>query len=476
MDQWLNWFNRGKITVFISSIALIAGIRFPWYSLPTEGMEAFGANLALANSVRFFGILFVLISLAFSLGFRISRITRLFFWSSLFAILLYPYFIKTWDPTVTFLAKSYEEQAQRVTLHVESNFHQVQSQWKQNIVLAQSRPISSISGLLIEDSRFFQVSSWEQVIKEFLGYNYSFFTFIGRGWSFTVMGLALALLGFYIGLEQEQLDVFVKDMGRILPGVVLLLCLIISSVITVNFVNHRLDTMFVKGEYDRVIALSQTLEDWYPPLQGDEAFLERLAKAGLYDNHPDLALVSFVQGLERYRLDDYQKAEEYFHQALKIQPKFFLARGYLATTIINQGVDYFTAPFVPNRPLTARFPYKYDYLDSPRSREGPNNSKASGTEQRCLQTLQVFPNHIEALYNLMLARVVNREFNTSALAAQQIIDMQKYFQQPMLALVGQAYLHLSWEQYQEGALTQAWGKYLQSVGSKSWNDSPDIEQ
>lgn len=475
MRAWWSWFNREKIILLVAFIALVQGALFPWYRLPPKALETFETDLFWANLTRFVPAFLAVIGLILVFLFRSSRTLRLLFWSAFFGVLLYPYLLVTWSPTVAFIAKAYSEQAERVTMHVESNFNQIQSQWKQNITLSQSRPLKSIFDLSIKDSRFFQPSSWEQLLKAGFGYSNSFFNFIGRGWSFTAIGITLVLLGLYIGLEEKHLDIFYKDIARFFPWASLLLVLILISFLTINIVDHQIDTMFAKGEYNQVVVLSKILRFWYPPLQGDEAFLARLAKAGLYSDHPEPALISFVKGLERYSLDDYEKAVQYFQQALDIQPKLFLARGYLATTILNQGVDYLKGPFVPNRPLSARFPYKYDYLDSPRSREGPNNSKPTLTAERCEQVLEVFPAHIEALYDLMLVRVVNAEFDKSAMIAQQIIETQQYFQQPMLALLGQAYLHLSWNSYQEKDLRQAWQQYRQSIDPSTWKQSVEAE-
>jgi hypothetical protein len=44
----------------------------------------------------------------------------------------------------------------------------------------------------------------------------------------------------------------------------------------------------------------------------------------------------------------------------------------------------------------------------------------------------------------MLARVVNGEFDKSALVAQQIIETQQYAQKPSFSLLGQAYVHSAW--------------------------------
>lgn len=475
MKQLLSWLNRGNLFLLIAVFTLVTGVIFPWYILPKEALEAFGSNLTLANLVRFFIVLPAISGLIIAFFYYNNTSLKLLLWSVAIAVLLYPYFIVTWSPTEAFLAKAYYEQGERVTLHIESNFHQVQSQWKQNITLHQSKPLESIFSLPIKDSRFFQFASWEKLVTEGFGYSNSFFNSLGRGWSLTVIGIAIALIALYLKPANAHLDIFVKDLAKLLPFVTFLIALITLSIIGINIANYQLDVMYAKGKYSQVVTLSKTLASWYPQLQGDEIFLERAAKAGFYATQTDPALIAFAKGLERYRLDDYDKAQQYFQQAIDLKPKLFLAKGYLATTILNQGVDYFKSPFVPNRPLNTRFPYKYNFLDSPRAREGINISKPSLTAEYCQRVLEIFPNHLEALYDLMLVRVVNGEFDKSAAIAQKIIQTQKYFHQPLLALLGQSYLHLSWNNYHQKELPQAWKRYRQSIDPKTWKKPLEVE-
>ncbi len=442
LQRLLKCFNREKITLLIASLALALGAIFPWYCLPPQALATFGTNLYLTNVGRVLTALFALMGFAFTFWFRPSRAPRLPFWSGLIATLLFPYFITTWSPTVTFLATAYYDQETRVSEHVERTFPQVQSQWKQKISLVQSSPILSTFEFSIKDSRFFQMSAWDFLLIEGLGYRNNFFGFIGRGWGFTVIGFVIALMALYLGLENESFNAFLTDMGRVMPWVGLVIGILVFSLIVPNIINKQLDAMFVKGQYHQVLATSQTLESWYPPLRGDEEFLKRMAEAAFYGNEPDPALIYFAKGLERYRLGDLLKAEVYFQQSLDIQPSRFLVRGYLATTILNQAVDYFNNPNSHNPGIAADF---------------------------CEQALRIFPGHIEALYDLMLARVVNGEFEKSALVAQQIIETQQYAQKPSFSLLGQAYMHSAWASYHNDDTTQAWKQYRQSVDEKTWN-------
>lgn len=447
----IRWFNREKVTFLIASLALVLGAIYPWYGLPPQALETFETNLALANSARVLAAFFAIIGFAFTFCFSITRAPRLPFWSGLIAVLLFPYFITTWSPPVTFLATAYYQQNKQVSQHVESHFSDIQAQWKQNISLDESRAIKSIFNFSIKDSRFFQMSSWDQFLVEGLGYSNSVFGFIGRGWVFTVIGLVIGLSGLYLGITNDKFSVFLTDMGKFLPWVGLTFVILVFSLILPNIINHQLDTMFAKGQYHQVLATSQTLASWYPPLSGDEEFLQRMAEAGFYGNEPDPALMYFTKGLERYRMGDFRRAEDYFQQSLNIQPKRFLVRGYLATTVLNQGVNYFNDP------------------------DNPSNRMPGVAADRFEQVLRIFPYHVEALYDLMIASVVNGEFEKSALVAQQIIESQQYSQQPNLSLLGQAYVHSAWASYHKGDTTQAWKQYRQSVDRSAWKQTVEEE-
>jgi hypothetical protein len=441
---WFNWLNREKITLFIGSLVLLFGTIFPWYRLPIQTLTTFGTNLAFTNIGRVLAAMFAILGLAFTFLFSINRAPRLLFWIALLTVLLFPYFVTTWSPSVAFIASSYYHQGESLSNHVNSNFSEVQAQWKQNISLDKPEPPPTLFELSIQDSRFFQMPSWDKVILDGFGYKNSFFSFIGKGWSFSLIGIVVSLIGFYLVGETENINVFIQDMRLLIPGILLFLAIIFISLIGVNIVNYQLDTQFAKGEYDQVINTSKSLTSWYPPLQGDEAFLERLAKAEFYADEAEADLLNFVKGLERYRLADFQEAENYFQKSLYTQPNLFLVRGYLASAILNQGVNYLN----------------------------DSNTKNPGTAADLFEKiLQIFPGHVEALYDLMLARVVNGEFQKSADAAKQIIEGQQYFQEPRIGLLGQAYLHLAWAEYHDGDVNKTWEQYRQSLDTKTWNKS-----
>uniref|UniRef100_A0ACD5GZT6 Uncharacterized protein n=1 Tax=Desertifilum tharense IPPAS B-1220 TaxID=1781255 RepID=A0ACD5GZT6_9CYAN len=466
------FWRRDRLVIALAFLFLLRGSISSWYRLPQIPLAAFsiqsmslevGRILALGSAIACFFLIFKSLNLhRFRLG----------FYAGLVIVLLFPFWINLTLPNVSLLAATYADQDYRVSRYVEEKIPEIQSQWKQNILLARSVPIRSVFGLKIEDSRFFQMSSWDKVWLEGFGYHNAFFTFIGKGWSVTSGGLVLAIIGLYLAEEPNQrTPAFLQDWWRILPGVSLILATLLFYLLSINLLNHRLDTLFAQGAYRPVIELSRSLTQWYPPVQGDEAFLKRWGEASYYSGEPDTSLVAFVKGLERDRLGDFAQSAAYYQQALNLNPQQFLIREYLATALINQGVDYFKdsdRPQLPKRPTTSSFPYKSDFLDSPQAVEQPNITRPAGAIQHFEEALSVFPGHLEALYDLMLARAVNGEFSASADAAQQIIQLQKSFQQPNAALLGQAYLHLTWADYHQGDFNRAWRRYRQSTDPKTW--------
>jgi len=475
--RWLTFFQREKLTLFVGCLVLLLGAIYPWYQLPPQSLEGFETNLVFTNIGRFFAGVCVIIGLAFTFKFRISCAPRLILWIGLIATLSFPYFIVTFSPTVAFLASSYYQQGEYISNHVDKNFSEVQAQWKQEIFLDQPESPPSTLVMSIPDSRFFQMSSWDKVLLEGFGYKNSFFTFIGKGWSFTVFGLVISLIGLYLGVEtlpvtspqpaeksnggwalptlqvakvrSSRFNPFLQDMSRLLPGTSLFLAIILFSIIGINIVNYKIDVQFAKGEYLQVITTSKILVKWYPAFQGNLSFLERLAKAEFYTETPDPALINFVKGIENYRNGDFLSAETYWQKSVALQPNHFLFRGYLVAAMLNQGVSYLN---------------------------NSNNRKPAAAADIFERVLQIFPGHVEALYDLMLARVVNGEFQKSAAVAKQIIDEQQYFQEQKLGLLGQAYLHLAWAEYNNGDVNKTWERYRQSTDMKTWGKSTLKEQ
>lgn len=435
-QRWQPWFNREKITLFIAGLALTLGAISPWYHLPVPTLAKFGVALAFEPVARMLAGVLAIFCFA-GIFFSCDRAPRFLFWGGLIAALLFPYVVITWFPTIAFITTSYYDQGIRITVHLQNNFPEVQTQWKQNILLDRPRLIPSVLPFTIEDSRFFQLSSWDLLFEGF-GYSNVFWECIGRGWGMTVIGNVIALLAIYLGLATEKYNALLKDLKKIVPGVGLLISLLVGSLLIPNIINYQLDTMFAQGKYYQVVNISQTLEKFYPPLGGDTNFLQRQAEAGFYSDQPKTDLIYFAKGLEHYQQYNFATAENYFRQSLALNPQKFLVRGYLATSILNQGVEAF------------------------------NLRKPGNAGDRFTEVLQVFPNHVEALYDLMLAKVVNNDFVGSASVAGEIIETEKSFQLPNLGLLGQAYLHSAWASYQAGDLSQAWEKYRQSIDKSKW--------
>ena len=448
---WLSWINRQKIVILVASLLLCLGCVFPWYKLPPQSLEIFKTDLFWINILRILPAILAVFSFSAVFLYGIHRLPRVFLWVVLMLVLLFPYAVTTWSPTITFLATSYSDQNSRVSAHIGQNFSEVQTQWKQNIRLNRSKPTGTIFDLTIEDSRFFQVSSWDRIWLDGFGYKNSFFAFIGSGWGFTITGLIICLVGAYMNCQNNGLNSLLRDLNRFLPILGALLSIIVCFLIWVNLANYNLAEQFAKGEYIEVVSSSRHLAFLYPPLRGDTFFMERLAKASLYRNEPDQPLVNFTKGLEHYRLDDFNKARDYFQKSLDAEPKNFLVRDYLASTLLNQGVDYFN--------------------DSTQI----DGRRAGGAIDLFEQLLQVFPNHVEGLYDLMIAKVVNGEFDESAQIAKQIIDVNKYLQVSNLSLVAQAYLHLSWKDFLSNNITEAWKYYRQSIDDSTWKKSSKVD-
>jgi tetratricopeptide (TPR) repeat protein len=448
MNKLLSWLNRERIALVAGALLLIFGAQIAWYRLTPEVLVAFSTNLVIASVGRLVAALFAVLGLICAIGLGVKRTPRLLFWGGLSFALLFPFILTTWLPPISFIASAYHQQAEQVSRSLDKSSSDVQASWKQNIKLDRSEPPISTFAFAIKDSKFFQPASWDAFVINGLGYDAGLLQFIGLSWFFSVMGLGVSLLAIYLAFGDQARNVFLQDIGKVFPWFGLLLAAIICFLITVNLANYQLDLLFAKGEYNQVMTASHDLIAWYPPLSGDIKFIKRLAAAGFLSGNVEPDLTSLVAGIERYKSRDFAGAEDYFRQALTMQPKNFLARGYLAAAIVNQGVNYFND-------ASAR--------------------KPAAAADRFEEALSIFPGHVEALYDLMIARVVNGEFNLSAEAAQRLIAGQQYFQQPKIGLLGQAFLHLTWAKFHAGEVDQAWTQYRKSVG-EGWKDSSPESQ
>jgi hypothetical protein len=441
------WLRRDRLLLGLAASCLIYAAASHWYLLPERAFEVFQLDSRLIESGRVLAALSAAVVLMALFWEHKRALWRSCSWLGLAAVLLYPHIMMTWFPSLHFLASSYATQEASVAEHIDRNFPIVQARWQQNISLQQDDPISTVFDLKVADARFFQIAGWSQLLVDGLGYNSNFFKFIGRGWIFATLGFFFALLALH--WEDSQglaLALFLADLPRVTLALALMLVLSLGPLFVVNIFNYQLDSEFALGNYAKVVTQSRQLLRFYPLIEGDADFLVRLAKASLYQQQPDDSLLSFARGLEYYEADQFALARAEFENSLR-QKSRFLVRGFLAATWINQGVAYF------NRDLPQEAAQAFE------------------------NTQELFPGHVEALYNLMIARTVNGEFDASAQVAQQILVREQYSAKPNLSLVGQAYLHMAWSSYRAGKLDLAWQQYQKSRDDSLWKPvQEDLEQ
>ena len=465
IEDWLRPFTRERL-IFWGSVVLFAMVsKAPWYHLPEETLNAFGINLKSILLLKGFTLAAVAAG-AIALLLDTQRLSRFFVWQALGIILLTPYLLATWVSGLDAVTTNLYAQNQQITRHVEHNLPTVQAQWKRNIPLLPDRTTPLTLGLTIPDSRFFQASSWDYFLLEGLGYRNSVLGFIGKGWILSLVLLVWLLIGLYVRLPNTS-EIW-WDLRWLVPYWGSLLTLISLSILAVNVLNVQLDTWLVSGNYPKVITTSQRVATWYPNFQCDETFQTRLAHAEFHQGHPHSARIALATGIERYQRGEYGRAIEYLRQALEQDPHACLARIYLAIALLNSAVDYFETPILPNRPSEHRLPSQANFLDSPKARQGHLRAKPAGAIHQLEQVLEVFPGHLEALYNLMLTHSINGNFDQSAVVAQRLVEIQQNFQQPNTALLGQVYTHFAWEEYHNQNLNQAWERYRQSVDPSRW--------
>lgn len=456
-----------KVVFWGSILGIVKTAKTDWYAMPPEVLAAFEISLKTASLLKFSTLACVLVSVVWLLA-KCDRVSRFFMWQALIIVLLTPYVLTTWVPKLDAMTITLYEQNQQIVKHVEQNFPNVQAQWKRNIPMMPDRPSQSSISLKIEDSRLFQPSSWDYLLLEVLGYRNNFLAFATMGWILSLVTIIFALLGLYIKIA--SFPEFFRDLKWLSFQVIVVLGFILASTLTVNILDHRLETWLVDGNYSRVITVSQTLEKIYPTLVYDEQFQERIAQAELHSGMDDPFRFSLARGIEQYHWGEYEVASESLQKALDHSPNSFLAKRYLAAAILNNGVDYFETPILPNRPSNVRFPSTANFLESPKARQGPIRAKPSGAITHFEKVLQIFPGHLGALYDLMLTHSINSNFEQSSLMAQRLIDIQTYFQHANMALLGQTYTHFAWEDYHNKDLDAAWNRYQQSVNPGLWAD------
>ncbi|MFG6096071.1 hypothetical protein SPB21_12505 [Leptothoe sp. ISB3NOV94-8A] len=517
--------NRGRQTGLVGLLILLISLRYSWYHLPAENLEMLHINSWPEGQLVSAGVL-----LAVGLGFGLMPWhgpppLRWILWSSLGLTLLFPYSLMTWCPQQAFLALSYWHQLEQVNIQVETSFADVHNHWKQFISLAQFQPLPTLATFNMPDSRFFQLSQWDHVLLDGLGYGNGFFAFIGKGWSLTIVGLTILLLAVYlkplsrklevknkdkdkrllskvVGIiapevpgdvscekwlsevdangihgtvkdEKGRLGILYQDLRTGLPIVALILCLLLSHMIGANLWDRSLEVAYARGNYATVIQQSPWLMRVYPPVQGDPHAWMRYGKAQHYGGQGDAGLTAFYQGMAYYQGHDFAQAIPYLRQALHLHPHLWVIREHLAAALINQAIVYFNAPTLPFSPHGNNYPnFSNSPLNpiAPNSQRQLNNRKSGGTSEFLEQALIIFPGHIQALYDLMIVKAIDQQFEASAAIATTILNEQTYFQSPNIGLMGQAHVHKTWAAYHRGDLDAAWESYRRSVDSDAWGE------
>lgn len=449
----LNWalsqVNRQSIVLLIGSLALILSARSGWYALPTDTLQSFGVSLTIANYYRIVPALFGLLGIGLTIWRINIQSLRMLFWSGLIIVVLFPYFQITWSPSTTFLANNLFSQNARVDRHVERNFSEIQAQWKQNIILAEPDTPEPSLNALITNSSFLQIPTLEKFITNILGYDVSFFSYISLNWVVAIIGFSIFIFGLYLDKIERSILLLTKDLEKLVPWILVGFIFLSISILLPNIIHYRLNIAYAQGDYQFVESMSKTLATLYPPFQGDRYFWERRAKASYFNLQSEPYLVNIAKGLESFRQKNWLNAEKYFQESLKLKPNMFLVRGYLASAIVNRGISDFN---------------------------NLSNHNAATASDVFEKALAVFPSHTEAMYDLMLTRAVNGEFDKSADTALKIIESQKFAQRPRSALLGQAYLHLAWKGFKNNDYQNAWQRYRQSVDDSKWNLIIEEEQ
>ncbi|MEM6597733.1 MAG: tetratricopeptide repeat protein [Cyanobacteria bacterium P01_C01_bin.69] len=436
--------SRTRLALLGSSLCLLGGALLPWYKVPPQLITPFELDFGLTKIAQGMALL-LSIACALSLWrIRFVAIARGCLWIGLLLFLLFPYAFTHLHPEISFITSDYFNQGILVSDSAELGILQAQNSWKQDMKLATPIVIESSIPLEINSSKFFNLSTFvEKAFLDILRYGSSFFIFISAGWALCAFGIFAALNATYIALDSRQrLSVLITDLTAVLPALALCLILSIGLSLAANIANYQLNVAFAKGQYATVVAESQQLAKWYPLLKGDTDFVMRESKARYYTGQIEPATESLALGIALYQQGAMPEAADYLQQALTTRPQLYLARGYLANTLVKQGVNQF------------------------------NQQQTSTASTYFQRALQVYPGHIEALYDLMIAKAVQGNFSDSARLGQELIDIQTYFHPSVLgrAIVGQAHLHEAWRSFKAGDTDAAWEQYFRSL------DRDDVER
>ena len=142
-------------------------------------------------------------------------------------------------------------------------------------------------------------------------------------------------------------------------------------------------------------------------------------------------------GLQAYQRGAFDQARDCFSDVLAAEPHTALARGHLACTLVNLGVE--------------------------QSNMG-HHATATDLFRQASRLSRSTPRPVD----LMQARVANSEFAASARTGDQLREVEMYFQIPSMALSGQSYLHSAWAHFREGELDVAWEEFRKTHDQNAW--------
>ena len=433
--------------------ALLLGIVVPWYVIPQDTLEAFSASLWLPQSMRLVSLLaLVVVARMLWAGSATSR-QRLMLWAALGVSLLFPFLMSFFSPTASFLSSAFDLQRESVANHIETNFPNIQSRWKQSIKIdpynearryapeligrSVPNPLRTLPNerpFQIDDGKFFQASSWDWLILEGLNYNAGFMGSIAKGWPFTVAALVTALIACYL----FSLETLYSDAARLAPWFLAGSVGVLFLILVPSFADRRVTILQAQGRYSEAASLAKLAYTCSPPLWGDTAFSTRMAECCFRANQESSVPIQFARGVECWGVNRLNDARTYFEKALAAAPENFLIRGYLSATLMRIGAECF------------------------------DKGQPAAAEVYFREVLDHFPDHIQATYYFMLAKAVNSDFKGSALVADRLRELDKTFQLAGIATIGQAHLHNAWAVYREGNLDQAWQTYQKSVDRSTW--------
>jgi tetratricopeptide (TPR) repeat protein len=432
--------------------ALALGVLLPWYTLPSTTLEAFGTSLWAPAAMRLIPVAAAIAVWRTLRAGVANRRSRTVLWASLGACLLFPFAVTVLSPPVTFISTALDLQRDSVSIHIETNFSDVQSQWKKSIELdryGELEPyvaeglalggrdllntLPSGRSFNVDNSQFFQPPSWDRFIVEGLYYAPGFLGAAGWGWPITVFALCAALLAVYL-VAPAELYADARRLGPWFAGGVALVAML---VFLPTVVIRQMQIWQTRGQHERAVMAGDWLYACYPPVRGDVVFLTHLIESKAKLGQADPAQLDFAKGVEHWRNSQLDVARIHLEQALKRDDNF-LTRGFLSAVYLRLGVQLY-------------------------ERDQP-----SAAVTMFQQVRDVFPEHIQATYFAMIADAVNADFTASAKMAGELRDMQQYFRIAGIAVLGQTHLHDAWAAYRDGRLDDAWQAYRKSVDREAW--------